>query len=340
MDGCDIVEHFKDKFSSLGASQSNEDNNDAANVRSDIYARMHDGISIQDHLLSVEDVDTAVFKHLKRGKAPGVDSLSLEHFIHAHPLIITHLTKLFNLLIRHGYVPNLFGEGVIVPLLKDKNGDVSSSENYRGITINSVIAKIFETCMLYKFNEYFYSHDLQFGFKRKLGCNAALFGAQQVFRYFTSRRSCVHIACLDASKAFDRVLRDRLLSKIRQRGLPECFVLLVVSNWYSKLKSVIRWNGVYSSAFRVFTGVCQGGILSPLYFNIYVDDLIHNLENSVFGCFIARHFLGCFMYADDIILLSPSAYGLQCMLDKCIQYGVEHNIVFNAKKVFMQLLVK
>jgi len=152
VDSCDIAEHFKDKFSSLAAPQSNKNNNDAANVRSDIYARMHDGISIQHHLLSVEDVDTAIFKHLKRGKAPGVNSLSLEHFIHAHPLIITHLTKLFKLVIRHGYVPNLFGEGVIIPLLKDKNGDVSSSENYRGITINSVIAKIYETCMLYKFN--------------------------------------------------------------------------------------------------------------------------------------------------------------------------------------------
>jgi len=54
--------------------------------------------------------------------------------------------------LRHGYVPNLFGEGVIVALLKDKNGDVSFSENYREITINSVIAKIFETCLLYKFN--------------------------------------------------------------------------------------------------------------------------------------------------------------------------------------------
>jgi len=251
-------------------------------------------VLFNNHILSVEDVDTAIFKHLKKGKASGVDSFSLEHFIHAHPLIITHLTKLFNLLIRHGYVPNLFGEGVIVPLLKDKNGDVSSSENYRGITINSVIAKIFEMCMLYKFNKYFYSHDLQFGFKRKLGCNAALFGAQQVFRYFTSRGSCVHIACLDARKAFDRVLHDQLLSKIRQRGLPECFVLLV-SNWYSKLKSMVRWNGVYSSAFRVFTGVCQGGILSPLYFNMYVDDLIRNLENSGFGCFIARHFFPFFV---------------------------------------------
>jgi len=76
VDSCDMAEHFKDKFSSLGASQSNEDNNDAANVRSDIYARMHYGIPIQGHLLSVKDVDMAVFKHLKRGKASGVDSLS------------------------------------------------------------------------------------------------------------------------------------------------------------------------------------------------------------------------------------------------------------------------
>jgi len=44
--------------------------------------------------------------------------------------------------------------------------------------------------------------------------STALFGAQQVVRYFTSRGSCVHIACLDATKAFDKVLRDRLLSII------------------------------------------------------------------------------------------------------------------------------
>jgi len=67
----------------------------------------------------------------------------------------------------------------------------------------------------------------------------------------------VHIACFDVSKASHRVFHDCLLSKMRQRGVPECFVLLV-SNWYGKLKSVERWNGVYSSALRVFIGVCQG----------------------------------------------------------------------------------
>ena len=192
-------------------------------------------------------------------------------------------------MVRHGYVPNAFGEGVIIPLIKDKNGDLCSSENYRGITINSVLAKIFETCLLQKFEIYFNSHDLQFGFKSKFGCSAALFGAQQVVQYFSTRGSCVHIACLDAIKAFDRVDHGRMLSKLKDRGFPDCFVYLI-SNWYSKLTSVVRWNGVYSSAFKVHTGVCQGGILSPLFFNMYVDDLIKNLENSGYGCFIKQHF--------------------------------------------------
>jgi len=225
----------------------------------------------------------------------------------------------------------MFGEGVIVPLLKDKNGDLSSSENYRGITINSIIAKIFEACILHKFDKYFYSHDLQFGFKSNFGCSAALFGVQQVAKYFSTRGSYVHIACLDASKAFDRVSHSRLIRKMQDRGFPECFVQLI-SNWYSKLSSVVRWNGIYSTAFKVLAGVCQGGILSPLFFNMYVDGLIENLEHSGFGCYIKHSFLGCFMYADDIILLSPSSYGLQCMLHTCAGFGAQHNIVFNIKK--------
>jgi Reverse transcriptase (RNA-dependent DNA polymerase) len=38
------------------------------------------------------------------------------------------------------------------------------------------------------------------------------------------------------------------------------------------------------------------------------------------------------MYADDIILLSPSVIGLQCMLDICFEYGAKQNITFNSKK--------
>jgi len=61
---------------------------------------------------------------------------------------------LFNLILKHSYVPNEFGRGIIVPLIKDKNGDVCNSDNYRGITVSSVISKLFEYCLMSKFGSF------------------------------------------------------------------------------------------------------------------------------------------------------------------------------------------
>ena len=94
----------------------------------------------------------------------------------------------------------------------------------------------------------------------------------------------------------------------------------------------MRWNSVYSSEYKVFAGVRQGGILSPILFNVYVDNLIEELKHSGYGCYIGRTFFGCIMYADDLLLLSPSVNGLQSMLDICSVYGSLHDIIFNAKK--------
>jgi Reverse transcriptase (RNA-dependent DNA polymerase) len=63
-----------------------------------------------------------------------------------------------------------------------------------------------------------------------------------------------------------------------------------------------------------------------------VDELIEELGSSGNGCHINKIFFGCIMYADDIILLSPSVIGLQCMLDICFEFGAKHDIIFNSKK--------
>ena len=67
-------------------------------------------------------------------------------------------------------------------------------------------------------------------------------------------------------------------------------------------------------------------------FNIYVDDLTVSLEHSANGCYVSGNFLGCIMYADDLLLLSASVSGLQNMLDICYSYGVDNYITVNHKK--------
>ena len=68
-------------------------------------------------------------------------------------------------MLKHGYVPDKFGIGIIVPLIKDRHGDVCNSENYRAITINSVISKVFEICLYDKMEQFLHTDELQYGFK-------------------------------------------------------------------------------------------------------------------------------------------------------------------------------
>jgi len=100
----------------------------------------------------------------------------------------------------------------------------------------------------------------------------------------------VFLTAVDASKPFDRVNHMALFRKLRERKLPYC-VISVIQNWYSKLYSVVRWNSVFSSSFRVTCGVRQGWILSPVLFNLYVDDLIVLLRNSAHGCYVNTTFV-------------------------------------------------
>jgi len=62
---------------------------------------------------------------------------------------------------------------------------------------------------------------------------------------------------------------------------------------------------------QVRCGVRQGGVLSPFLFAIYTDDIIVQMRKSGFGIRIGSIFAGCLLYADDIVLISCSYYGLQ-----------------------------
>ena len=137
---------------------------------------------------------------------------------------------------------------------------------------------------------------------------------------------------LDASKAFDRVQYIHLFKKLITKGI--CPIILrLLLNIYTHQKLQVKWNGVVSDQFEVSNGVRQGGIMSPLLFGIYIDDLLHDLKNSGIGCIVGNYYCGAFGYADDIILLCPTITGLEHMIKICELYADKHSISFNGKKV-------
>ena len=78
----------------------------------------------------------------------------------------------------------------------------------------------------------------------------------------------MYVAFLDASKAFDRVNHTKLFSKLLRLGVPT-WIIKVLVQWYCNQSMCVRWGSVFSDFFLVNNGVRQGGILSPLLFNLY-----------------------------------------------------------------------
>jgi hypothetical protein len=103
-------------------------------------------------------------------------------------------------------------------------------------------------------------------------------------------------------------------------------------NMYTNQEVCVLWNGNYSQNFSVVNGVKQGAIISPILFCVYLDNLLIELREAGVGCFIGSWFVGALAYADDLVLLAPTASAMRRMLLLCDKFSAKYNVSFNVNK--------
>ena len=149
---------------------------------------------------------------------------------------------------------------------------------------------------------------------------------------FTKKHgSAMHVAFLDASNAFDRVNIPTFLLKLQSRGV-QTYILRLLSNELIGQYACVRWGSTHSDFFPIGNGVKQGGILSPLPFNVYMDNLSVQLRRHHIGCSVGGTVVNHMLHADDIVLFAPCSKGLQKLLDLSHTYGCNPDIECNPSK--------
>ena len=280
--------------------------------------------------ITISDILEACSKQ-KRGKAPGPDGIAMEAIIFGGQRLHIHLCLLFNLFVQLGYLPTMFMHSVMIPIVKNKCGDLSDLNNYRAIAISSALSKILETVL----TMFLYSESdvdcFQFGFKPGHSTSVCTSSFKQTVDYYTSQGSHVFACFIDFSKAFDSVNYWKLFLKLMTDGVNYMIVNLLTF-WYSNQSAAVRWGGSLSASFYFSNGLRQGGVLSPYLFTRYIRDLIRSVVVSAVGCMIGPQMVNLLAYADDLVLLAPSWRAMQHLLSVLYSEICSLDLTCNTKK--------
>ena len=138
----------------------------------------------------------------------------------------------------------------IVPIVKNKCGNISESNNYRPIALATIISKLFESVLLLKCEDYLSTCSNQFGFKKGHITDLCIYALNEYIEYYKNRNASVFVTMLDARKAFGRVNFWLLFQKLLSRNVP-LFIVRIFAMVYSS-KDVHQMGQCNFSIFYYF----------------------------------------------------------------------------------------
>ena len=325
----DISDHFAEIYSELYSrhnlgpefAEINQQINDSIN---------HKLQSLLDRV-NYDNVKAALNK-LKSGKSDSTYGFTSDCLINSSDTLINHCVSLFKWFLRTGKIPASLLLCTLIPIVKDNLGDITSSDNYRAIAIGNLLLKWFDWLILILEEDKLSTDELQFGFQAKSSTSMCSWAVSAVVDHYNQAGRPVFACAMDLSKAFDLVAWDKMFSELSQRGISP-LILRCLLYMYTNQKCNVKWGNTLSNTFDVKNGVRQGAVSSPILFCIYINKLIKTLRKSSIGCQIQGVYLGIWVYADDIILLSPSRSGLQQMVKLCENFASLYKLKFSTNVV-------
>ena len=296
-----------------------------------------------DFVITPEEIELGAYI-LRKGKASGFDNISNEMIACLLKTKSAILVKLFNSILKYPKSIRRWNTSMISPI--HKKGTKSNPDNYRGISLQSCFSKFFCAILNQRLLTFAINNQLlskaQLGFIPGNRTSDALIILHNLIDYYCHKNGKYVFGCfVDFSKAFDTIPRTKLFQKLLDNDINGKFYDCLTM-FYTNDQACIKIGDKITNSFNANRGVKQGCILSPLLFNIFLSDLQTKIESKENNPTMLghNHFIGCLIWADDLLLLSQSESGLSKMLQALNQYATTNELHINIDKTKIMIFNK
>ena len=296
-----------------------------------------EGLEISDGMFSAAEYET-VRRMIKEEKACGPDGIPPEVLRNCNldGIMLGFANKLLE-----GEKPKQWSDSDLKPL--PKSGDLSTTENYRGISLSVIAAKLVHKMLLNRIRPEIDKHlrPNQNGFRPGRSTTLHILALRRLIEGMKSHNLKAVLVFIDFTKAFDSIHRGRMMQILRAYDIPEKLVKAIDLRYQETRARVVTPDGE-TDHFAIKAGVLQGDTLAPYLFAIVLD---YATRKAIGGReeelgFKLDHRRSCQQhpvvltdtdFADDIAIMTEEIEKAQEMLT---------SIVFEAAKIGLHLNVK
>jgi hypothetical protein len=291
---------------------------------------------------------------MKSRKAPGNDEVTADVLKAGGPPVLRWLYEIFTDVWKNEEIVEDWNLAILIRLFKE--GDKQLCDNYRGISLLNVTSKLFSRMILNRIQQLIDNQllEAQAGFRANRSTIDQIFTMKMIMEKRKEFNKPLFLCFIDITKAYDSVNRELLWRVCPNYGISEKLVNLL-KMLYKNSKAKVRIDGELSTSFLIETRVLEGGIPSPILFNMLFDFIIRKVidEAGVSGVqfsygsndfyhgarenYVNFNILNL-LYADDLVAMCETADDLKTFIKTFEKITQEYRLTMSVKKTCIMAL--